>query len=133
MRLVWISSPQSPWRVLAVATAGGKSLVVQLNEADESDRDAEDMYDLLRDTVARNGPEQSKPLIPREGVYEFKNDSWRVPWFYDEGRPKQDRLIICTHAFRKQSQRTPESEKSKAMKRKSRYLNAKRRGELRIG
>lgn len=52
-------------------------------------------------------------------IYEFIKGSHRLLCFVSEGR-----LVICSHIFRKKSQKTPKSETKKAIALRKKYLEA---------
>ncbi|MBB3170149.1 type II toxin-antitoxin system RelE/ParE family toxin [Simiduia aestuariiviva] len=58
-------------------------------------------------------------------IWEFIKGNYRVLYFYDEGK-----LIVCSHIFRKKSQKTPESEKKKVCRLRDRYFEAKEEDKL---
>jgi phage-related protein len=61
------------------------------------------------------------------GLYEFKTRGGaRLVWFYDE-----QRLIIATHGFWKQGQKTPKQEIDTAQVQRAAYYEAKNAGRLR--
>ena len=61
----------------------------------------------------------------RDGLYEFRsnygNNEFRVFFIYDEGK-----VIVLFNAFRKKSQKTPNSEIKKALRLKEEYYATKR-------
>ncbi|MDP2806510.1 MAG: type II toxin-antitoxin system RelE/ParE family toxin [bacterium] len=73
----------------------------------------------LLEYSANNGPpkniEKCKPL--GHGLFEFKYKHTRLLFFYQAGH-----IIICTHGFWKQSQKTPPKEINKAKELKKIYL-----------
>ena len=59
------------------------------------------------------------------GLYEAKTSRGsRVVFFYDDNR-----IVVCTHGFSKQSQRTPRQLLNAARERKAHYEQARRAGE----
>lgn len=63
---------------------------------------------LLADNGAPSNEEQCKKL--EDDIWELKaGDGIRILWFYE-----RERLIICTHGFRKKFQKTPPGEIEKA-------------------
>ena len=54
----------------------------------------------------------------RDGIREFKFKSIRVLYFVDD---KNGSLIICSHGFEKQTQKTPDHELEKALNFKKDY------------
>lgn len=80
--------------------------------------------------AADHGPprneEQCKQLAG--DIYEFKTrGGLRVLWFYEAGR-----MIICTHGFRKNVQKTPRQEIRRAQEWKAKYDVAKRQRRIKI-
>ncbi len=81
---------------------------------------------------AESGPEAISKKLRHEidksnKLYEFINGNWRIAWFYDEGK-----LIVCTHYFRKKTQKTKKQDKDRAMREKQAYFAAKTNGSLKI-
>ncbi|MEM7483195.1 MAG: type II toxin-antitoxin system RelE/ParE family toxin [Acidobacteriota bacterium] len=128
-------APDAVWTVSEMDGIGGEGIQSELASADPADINASSMLALLEKGVPDNGPNFSnitrcRPL--EDGIFEFKDGSVRVLWFYDEGDPKIRRHIICTHLFRKQGRKTPRREIKKAKKRRSLYLKAKAERRLRL-
>ncbi|WP_025324472.1 type II toxin-antitoxin system RelE/ParE family toxin [Deferrisoma camini] len=61
------------------------------------------------------------------GIWEFRHGRARILWFYDD---EAGSLILCSHGFVKQSQKTPRPEIDRAKTRRKRYLEAKKGGTL---
>lgn len=61
----------------------------------------------------------------RDGVYEFRvnygNNEFRIFFIYDG-----DTIVVLFNAFKKKTQKTPDSEIKKAIKLKEEYYDAKR-------
>ena len=79
--------------------------------------------------VAQNGPPRNTKIC-----HQIETDIWqlelgriRILWFYDQGR-----VVILSHGFLKQTQKTPEAEKQVARETLRRYREAKSRNQLRI-
>lgn len=51
-------------------------------------------------------------------IFEFIKGDIRLLWFYGAG----NKIIICSHAFIKKRQKTPEAEKNRAIAIKDRYM-----------
>jgi len=84
----------------------------------------------LLQRVANDGPPNDtnkfKELTGEDGLCEFKTSGGlRLLCFWDEGN-----LIVTTHGYLKDKQRAPKRELEAAQNLKSRYLAAKRSGEL---
>lgn len=76
----------------------------------------------LFEVVARDGlsalSSQQFHLVDQEhGIYEFIAGRLRVLFF----KGASGQMVICTHLFMKKGQKTPDEEKSKAVKLKKRY------------
>ncbi|MDY7093438.1 MAG: type II toxin-antitoxin system RelE/ParE family toxin [Acidobacteriota bacterium] len=118
------------WRVLAMCTERGDCPLLDFLTSLEGQlaKDGRRMLRLLA-RVASLGPpkntEISHQLDP--GVWEFIQGRLRVLWFYDEGK-----LVLCSHGFVKKQQKTPRAELERAKTMRRRYLEAKRRGNLRV-
>ncbi|MFI4937411.1 MAG: type II toxin-antitoxin system RelE/ParE family toxin [Candidatus Berkiellales bacterium] len=90
---------------------------------DEDEREA--VMTLFR-TMADIGEIQNKTKFRNEGdkIYAFKTNQERfLSFFY------YDKRIIVVNGFRKKSQKLPQNEKSKALKRQADYLERVSRGE----
>lgn len=90
--------------------------------------DADHMLELL-ERVSKNGPPRNKDICHQiQGdIYEFIKRRLRVLWFYDEGR-----VIVCTHGFMKDTQKTPKAEIAKADHIREQYFAAKARNDIEI-
>ena len=77
--------------------------------------------------LAERGPSRKRDEFNLLGhdLYEVKAKSGpRVIFFYD-----QDHIVICSHAFNKQSQKTPSKEIKKAREWKRKYFERKASGQ----
>lgn len=98
---------------------------------DSLDKSAEKQADKLVATIekaARLGPwklpsDRSHKI--RGDIWQFRADSLRVLYFYDEGN-----LVICTHAFVKKAQNTPSREIDRADKARNCYFEDKKKKQL---
>ncbi|MFU8780733.1 MAG: type II toxin-antitoxin system RelE/ParE family toxin [Kiritimatiellia bacterium] len=85
----------------------------------------------LLDRTAEHGPPKDKTkcrFFKALQIFELKTRGGvRVMAFWDEGR-----LIVCSHAFMKKSQKTPENQKELALDAKASYFRAKARKNIRI-
>ncbi len=61
------------------------------------------------------------------GIYEFVKGPMRLLCFEAGGR-----LVVCSHALRKKTQKTPRADKKRAIRLKDRYLAALRAGEITV-
>lgn len=90
--------------------------------ARDGNTDAERIAYLIKRT-ADHGIVKNKKQCREIGddIYEFKaSNGARVLWFYDEGS-----VIICSHGFVKKSQKTPKTEKERAIKIRQQYFEEK--------
>lgn len=76
----------------------------------------------LFDHFAEEGTNISKDLChevdKNEGIYEFIKGDLRVLWFYARGNRG---IVICSHAFVKKDQKTPNKEKKYAIRVRENY------------
>ena len=70
-------------------------------------------------------PELCAPLGDK--IFEFRKSDLRVLFFYDE-----DRLIICSHGYRKRTQKVGRGEKERALVARDEYFKAQHDGRLEI-
>lgn len=79
------------------------------------------------DQTSHNGPPHNKEQCNTlgDGCFELKTKRVRIACFWDEGR-----LIVCSHAFLKKKQKTPERELRRLEAGKRAYFLAKEKGEL---
>lgn len=79
------------------------------------------------DQTSHNGPPHNKEQCNTlgDGCFELKTKRVRIACFWDEGR-----LIVCSHAFLKKKQKTPERELRRLEASKRAYFLAKEKGEL---
>lgn len=88
----------------------------------------ERMMRLLQVTSESGTPrnEQKCRFIPELRLFEFKTAGGvRIMAFWDEAR-----LIVCSHGFWKQSQKTPRRELDRAAAARERYFYAKKQGQV---
>ncbi len=119
------------YRVLAVCSGRGDCQLLEfLNqlEGDFSDQAAR-MYHRLEET-ARQGPSRRQEICRKIGqeIWEFREGKLRVLWFYGE----REEIIVCSHGFFKQSQKTPRIEKNRALDCRRRYFAALAQGDIDI-
>ena len=90
--------------------------------------DGDHMLELL-ERVSISGPPRNNDICHQiQGdIYEFIKRRLRVLWFYDEGR-----VIVCTHGFIKDTQKTPKAEIAKADRIREKYFAAKAQNGLEI-
>jgi phage-related protein len=127
---------QETWTIYAVVEERNGTPVCPLEDflcgvpADHA-RSVDAMLALLS-YVAENGPRDLSDKLSHyidkdERIWEFIKGGIRVAWFYDEGR-----IVVCSHAFLKNSQKTPKSERARAVDAKEQYLAAKAAGKLKL-
>lgn len=138
MQVVKIASVH--WTILAVCDQSDECLVLSLLEDLANGNRTEQslatkMFSLLREFV----PERTtNPRVTNENMskkleddlFEFKRGSKKGPkvrvlYFYESGR-----TIVCTHAFLKSTQTTPELEKATARTLRDDYRQAASAGRL---
>ena len=83
----------------------------------------------LQDLVAAVGPPRNTDISHRlaPDIWEFISGELRILWFYDERR-----VVVCSHGFVKQRQKTPKAHLEQAEAVRSRYFEAKSKSALRI-
>ena len=119
------------WTVLAVYTQEERCDVLDL--ADQLQRDdPQEHARLMRlfDHLSASGPprnvRRSRSLA--HGIFELKTSGGtRVLYFFEEGR-----VVVCSEAMPKPKQRGVALAIERAARTRWRYLNDKRRGDLRI-
>lgn len=85
------------------------------------------------DDISKRGPEaltkfNSHQVDPLDkGVWQFTVGKIRVLFFYDDGK-----VIVCSHGFKKKTQKTPKSEQDAARRAKQIYLEDKKKNRLEI-
>jgi phage-related protein len=131
MELVRIGRPSSRFKVLATCDARGDCPVLDfLEKLDKSEAKLRNaVLAFLRERVAEHGPptyeEQCREL--KDNIFEFKKGPIRILWFWDV-----DQMILCTHAFRKKTQKTPPGEIDRAKLVRDNYQVAKQDKNLAI-
>lgn len=118
------------WDVLAVCSDRGDCQVLDFLYGLEGKlaKQRPRMLALL-DRVAEGGPpsdaERSHKIAG--AIWELIHGDLRILYFFDAGR-----LVICTTAFVKKSQKTPNDEVVRAEAAASRYQNAKKAGRVEV-
>lgn len=105
----------------------GEDVEEYLGELEKRDARAHDQIVRRLQQLAERGPSRKRDQFNNLGrdLYEAKATSGpRVVFFYD-----RDRIVICSHAFDKQTQRTPRREIERALSRKRDYLTRKASGQ----
>jgi len=108
---------------------GGSVQVIDFLEEMEQKRPKEvaKMAALL-DRVIEHGIPKDKQKCRTLGnkLYEFKTrGGLRIVWFWDE-----EKMVICTHGFKKSTQKTPRGQIERALSKKADYFEAKAKGTL---
>lgn len=85
------------------------------NEAKADLQQLTKLFNLTAEQGVIKNKEKCRPL--KEGIFEFKANQLRVLWFYD-----QNRIIICSHGFKKKSRKPPAREIERALKIKAQYF-----------
>ena len=109
------------------AIVQGEDVVEYLSELEAENAQAYDQIVRRLQQLAERGPSRKKDEFNTLGsdLYEAKAKSGpRVIFFYD-----QNRIVICSHAFDKQGQKTPRKEIDKARNRRRSYLERKTSGQ----
>jgi hypothetical protein len=70
--------------------------------------------------------DQSHLINTENKIFEFIKGDLRVPWFYGKG----GKLIVCSHGFVKDSQKTRKQDLDRAIKVKQAYLEAVEAGNV---
>ncbi len=110
-----------PWRIYAVCSDRGDCQLADFIAGLPSNlqKDGERMLVLFR-RVAEQGPQRLPDDVCHsiaEDIWEFIRGRLRVVWFYDEGK-----VVICSHGFVKQSQKTKKNDIERALDAKKRYF-----------
>jgi len=101
----------------------GEDFAEYLAVLEEQNVQSHDQIVRRLEQLAARGPSRKKDEFNdlKHGLYEAKaKNGPRVIFFYDKNR-----IVICSHAFDKQGQKTPRKEIKKAMRRKRDYETAK--------
>ncbi len=116
------------WDIVAACDSGGDCPLLDFLGSFEEpgDVEARKMMALIKWT-SRYGPPKNKEKSNALGddIFELKTTSFRVLYFFD-----QDRLIVCSHGFRKKTRRCPPTEKAFAVRVRRDYFQAKKQGGL---
>lgn len=126
----------SVWTIYAVAEERDRCVHCQLLdflvELEADKRGSAQKLIALLDHVSNAGPQDlsddvSHYIHQAERIFQFRKGDIRAAWFYDENR-----IIVCTHGFLKNSRRTPKPEIRAAIAAKHAYFTAKESGTLQI-
>lgn len=125
------TDPQERFHVYSCCNAEGESEMDILFESlDNSTEKQATKLVVTIQKAALLGPgrlPQDRSHKIRGDIWQFRADSLRVLYFYDEGS-----LVICTHAFVKKTRSTPSCEIDRAEKARQTYLEDKRIGRLKF-
>ncbi len=127
MHLILIAD--SLFSVYAVDLADrDNSCMSLLTQKKDNRKEAVAVVSMLRG-LERLAGKGSHPLCHKvceeEAIWQLRADQYRILWFFDEGH-----VIICTHFFRKKSDKTPRREQERAIRIKEEYFAAKKTGIL---
>ncbi len=119
------------WQIYAVCSDRGDCHVTEFLSSQPPNLETNrDKLIALLDHVSEKGPQR----LPEDICHKISDEIWqftkgrlRLAWFYDEGK-----LIICTHGFMKQTQKTPKSEIHRAEEAKKLYTQAKEQHTLNV-
>lgn len=115
--------------ILAMGSEKSCQLLEFLGELAKTDRnEAGRVAALLTQTAEGGRPknEEKCRFFKDIRVFELKTRGGvRIMAFWDEGN-----LIVCSHAFLKKSQKTPEEEKTRAVQALRAYFEAKKLGQV---
>lgn len=118
------------WAVLAACSDRGDCLLTEFLQGLEGrlGKQARRAWSLL-DVVASIGPPRNTDVSHRlaPDIWEFISGDLRILWFYDERK-----VVVCSHGFVKQRQKTPKAHLEQAEAVRSRYFEAKSKSALRI-
>jgi phage-related protein len=101
----------------------GEDVGEYLRKLEQNNTSAHDQIVRRIHQLAERGPSRKKDEFNDLGhdLYEAKaRKGPRIIFFYD-----QNRIVICSHAFNKQGQKTPRKEIEKALNRKLNYFETK--------
>ena len=118
------------WTVLAACSDRGDCPLTEFLQGLEGKlgKQARRAWSLL-DVVASVGPPRNTDVSHRlaPDIWEFISGDLRILWFYDERK-----VVVCSHGFVKQRQKTPKAQLEQAELVRQRYFLAKRRSALQI-
>lgn len=121
MKLVTVR--QDRWKVLAACSDRGDCPLLDYLNDDCTEKERDMILALLGD-VASNGPPRnvdvSHQIDEQNHIFEFIKGNHRIPYFYDQGQ-----VVICSHGFRKVTQKTPKAEIAAANRSRDPYIKAK--------
>ncbi|MBI4642206.1 MAG: type II toxin-antitoxin system RelE/ParE family toxin [Deltaproteobacteria bacterium] len=84
----------------------------------------------LLDRVAKEGPPRNTDICHqiKGDIWQFESGRLRVLWFYGSGRG----ILVGSHGFPKNSQKTPKREIKQAERTHRRYFEDMARGDIEI-
>ena len=121
--------PRSRCQIYAMEDQSGCLVLEFMAQMEQEMPNELEKLGVLLDYTATNGPPKNKEKCNSlgNGLFEFKTKKLRVLWFWDAGY-----MIICTHGFKKKTDKTPTGEIRRALEAKSRYEEAKSARQLKI-
>jgi len=121
------------WKIYAVTSERGDCELLQFLSALDSGYE-DNVNAMLSDFKDIAGRTEGPLGLPSKKCHTITNDKkiWqisvgrlRVAWFYDGSK-----IMICTHGFFKQTQKTKDTDKKHAQKLRKEYFEAKRLNTL---
>lgn len=119
------------YRVLAVCSGRGDCQLLEfLNQLEGNFINQADRMLNRLEVTAHQGPSRNPEICRKIGqeIWEFREGRLRVLWFHGE----REEIIVCSHGFFKQSQKTPRIEKNRALDCRKRYLADLAQGDIDI-
>jgi hypothetical protein len=119
------------WKVYSVCDERKACLLFKFLESCQGAlrKDAERMVALIeRLATLEKGPSSLTSddcHLIAEKIWQFSKGGIRVAWFYDENK-----VIICSHGFKKEGQKTKRKDINRAEKARETYFMAKPKGGL---
>lgn len=124
--------------VVSAPASGGKADLYEFLEKNYAGGETGAVEGLMSlfDRVAEHGPHDlpdklSHLISDDPKIFEFIKGRLRVPWFYGQTADGV-RLVICTHGFLKQTNKTPAGEKRRARSVYDQYVYALKHGAIEI-
>ena len=128
---IYIKITEDIFRAYALENSDGSCDIEDFldtsNATDQKDASSRRvMYERLERLV-----EQKLPTTPGihhnidDGIWQISSGKYRLMYFFDKGH-----IVICTHWFAKQGQKTPRGEIKKARRHREEYFEAKKNNTL---
>jgi hypothetical protein len=114
----------------ACSDRGECHLLSFLNELEGDLQDQADRMINLLIRVATEGPPRNTDICHQiyDDIWQFESGKLRVLWFYGRSRG----TIVCSHGFRKTTQKTPQKHIKRAEKVYRGYLEDLSRGDIEV-